>query len=162
MSPTHSTLVVAGRSAEYPSLAEALRRHRAGVPTSYTLLVPAVPNGFAWATDMHSGWADAVDRAERAATRLRDAGLDLAEAIVGDPDPLAAVGDVLHARRVDEIVVATLPRGISSWLRIGLPERLGRVTDLPVTRIGLERPGRAKAYANQLADFAADPYTNVR
>ncbi|HET7445133.1 MAG TPA: hypothetical protein VFJ57_10790 [Solirubrobacterales bacterium] len=162
MSSIHNTLVVAGRSADYPGLADALRLHRAGVPTSFTLLVPAVPNGFAWATDMHSGWPAAIERAERATARLKDAGLDLEETIVGDPDPMAAVGDVLHARRFDEIVVATLPRGVSTWLRIGLPARLGRVTDLPVTRICVDRPARARAYANELAAFAADPYASVR
>jgi hypothetical protein len=162
MSSMHSALVVAGRSADYPGLAEALRLHRAGVPTSFTLLVPAVPQGFAWATDMHSGWPAAAKRAERAAVRMRDAGLDLEETIVGDPDPFAAVGDVLHSREFDEIVIATLPRGVSTWLRIGLPARLGRVTDLPVTRICVDRPGRAKVYAGQLASFASDPYASVR
>lgn len=162
MSSMHSALVVAGRSADYPGLAEALRLHRAGVPTSFTLLVPAVPHGFAWATDMHSGWPAAAKRAGRASKRMREAGLDLEETIVGDPDPFAAVGDVLHARRFDEIVVATLPRGVSTWLRIGLPARLGRVTELPVTRICVDRPGRARAYAGQLASFTSDPYASVR
>jgi hypothetical protein len=162
MSEKHSALVVAGRSADYPGLVDALRLHRAGVPTAFTLLVPAVPHGFAWATDMHSGWPDAADRAARAAARLREAGVELEETIVGDPDPFAAVGDVLHARRFDEIIVATLPRGVSTWLRVGLPARLGRVTDLPVTRICVDRPARATVYANQLAAFAADPYTSIR
>jgi hypothetical protein len=158
----HRALVVAGRAADYPGLTEALRRHRAGVPTSFTLLVPAVVHGFAWATDMRSGWSEAVDRAGRAAERMRDAGLVLGETIVGDPDPFAAVGDVLHSRRFEEIVLATLPRGISTWLRVGLPERLEHITELPVTRIGIDRPSRATAYANQLAAFATDPYTSFR
>ena len=72
---------------------------------------------------------------------MRAAGLELEEAIVGDPDPFAAVGDVLHCRRFDELVVATLPRGISTWLRVGLPGRLRRLTDLPVTRITRRPPG---------------------
>jgi hypothetical protein len=162
MTSKHSALVVAGKSADYPGLVDALRLHRHGVATSFTLLVPAVPQGFAWATDMHSGWPAAAGRAERAARRMRAAGLDLEEAIVGDPDPFAAVGDVVHARRFDEILVATLPRGVSSWLRIGLPARLGRVTDLPITRICVDRPGRANVYAKQLAAFGVDPYTSVR
>ena len=162
MPAKHSTLVVAGRSADYPGLTEGLRLRRAGVPTAFTLLVPAVPSGFAWATDMHSGWSAAADRAARAGARMRGAGFELEETIIGDPDPFAAVGDVLHARRFDEIVVATLPRGISTWLRIGLPARLGRVTDLPVTRICVDRPGRARVYARQLASFAANPYASVR
>jgi len=151
MSRKHSTLVVAGRGADYPSLTEALRVHRTGVPTGFTLLVPATPHGFAWATDMHSGWSDALARAERAAKRMREAGLELEEAIVGDPDPFAAVGDVLHSRGFDELVVATLPRGISSWLKVGLIARLGRITDLPIHRITVEQPQRAEVAARQLA-----------
>jgi hypothetical protein len=162
MSFKHSTLVVAGRSADYPGLTEGLRLHRAGSPTTFTLLVPAVPHGFSWATDMHSGWPEATRRAERASRRLREAGLDLEETIVGDPDPMAAVGDALHCRRFDELVVVTLPRGVSSWLRIGLPARLGRVTSLPITRICVDRPGRARVYAGQLSAFASDPYASVR
>lgn len=155
MSSKHSTLVVAGRGADNPSLTEALRMHRAGVPTGFTLLVPATPHGFAWATDMHSGWPEALARAERAAARMREAGLDLEETIVGDPDPFAAVGDVLHCRRIDELVVATLPRGVSSWLREGLIGRLARITDLPIHRITVDRPQRAEVSARQLAAFAS-------
>jgi hypothetical protein len=162
MSTKHSALVVAGKSADYPGLVAALRQHRGSSSTAFTLLVPAVPNGFAWATDMHSGWAAAGRRAERASRRMRAAGLELEETIVGDPDPFAAVGDVIHCRDFAEVIVATLPRGVSSWLRIGLPARLGRVTDLPITRICVDRPARSRAYARLLADFAADPYASVR
>ena len=152
MNSKHSTLVVAGRSADSPSLiAKLAELTRDGGSPAFTLLVPAVPHGFAWATDMSAGWPDAAERAERAAERMRAAGLELEEAIVGDPDPYAAVGDVLHVRRFDEIVVATLPRGLSSWLKIGLPARLGRLTELPIMRIGVDRPARAAVSERQLA-----------
>jgi hypothetical protein len=152
MNSKHSTLVVAGRSADSPSLIARLAElTRNGGSPAFTLLVPAVPHGFAWATDMSAGWPQAAERAERAAGRMRAAGLELEEAIVGDPDPYAAVGDVLHVRRFDEIVVATLPRGLSTWLKVGLPGRLRRLTELPITRIGVDRPGAAIAAERQLA-----------
>ena len=151
MSPKRSALLVAGRSADSPGLATALQLRRSGVPTRYTLLVPAVPHGFAWATDMSAGWPEAAARAERAARRMRECGLELEEAIVGDPDPFAAVGDVLHCRRFDEVIVATLPRGVSSWLKLGLPGRLRRLTELPISRITVDRPGRTSARERQLA-----------
>jgi hypothetical protein len=84
---------------------------------------------------MKAGWSEAVGRAERAATRIRQAGLELEEVIVGDPDPFAAVGDALHAREFDEVVVSVLPRAISRWLALGLPARLRRTVDLPVTQV---------------------------
>lgn len=135
MAPKQKILVVANRTADSPELLAALRQRAAASPTSFTLLVPAVPHGLAWAADMKAGWSEAVDRAERAAERMREGGLELEEAIVGDPDPLAAVGDVLHAREFDEVVVSALPRTISRWLAVGLPERLRRAVDLPVTQV---------------------------
>jgi hypothetical protein len=128
-------LVVANRTADSPDLIAALRERAKRSPASFTLLVPAVPHGLAWAADMKAGWSEAVGRAERAAIRIRESGLELEEAIVGDPDPFAAVGDVLHAREFDEVVVSVLPRAISRWLALGLPARLRRAIDLPVTQV---------------------------
>lgn len=128
-------LVVADKTADSPDLIAALRQRAGRAPAGFTLLVPAVPHGLAWAADMKAGWADAVARADRAAARLREADLKLDEVIVGDPDPVAAVGDVLHAREFDEVVVSVLPRGISRWLALGLPARLRRCLDLPVIQV---------------------------
>jgi hypothetical protein len=140
MSSKQKVLVVANRTADSPELIAALRERAVVVPTRYTLLVPAVPHGFAWAADMKAGWSEAVGRAERAAGQMRREGLDLEETIVGDPDPFAAVGDVLHAREFDEVVVSVLPRTISRWLALGLPARLRRATDLPVVQVTAHSP----------------------
>jgi hypothetical protein len=135
MTPKLRILVVANRTADSPELIAALRERANAAPASFTLLVPAVPHGFAWAADMKAGWSEAVGRAARAADRIRQSDLELEETIVGDPDPFAAVGDVLHAREFDQVVVSVLPRTISRWLAIGLPARLRRVTDLPVVQV---------------------------
>jgi NH3-dependent NAD+ synthetase len=87
----HRVLVVAGEAADYPGLIAGLQGG-ADASASFTLLVP--------------GWPEAVGRAKRAADRMRAAGLELEETIVGDPDPFLAVGDVLHVRRFDEIIIA--------------------------------------------------------
>jgi hypothetical protein len=128
-------LVVANRTADSPDLIAALRERAESAPVSFTLLVPAVPHGLAWAADMKAGWSEALGRAARAAERMGENGLELEEAIVGDPDPFAAVGDALHAREFDEVVVSVLPRTISRWLAMGLPARLRRAVDLPVTQV---------------------------
>lgn len=135
MSSEQKILVVANRTADSPELIAALRQRATSGSTKFTLLVPAVPHGLAWAADMKAGWTEAVARAERAADRMRRSGLPLEEVIVGDPDPFAAVGDVLHAREFDEIVVSTLPRTLSRWLALGLPVRLRRAIDLPVVQV---------------------------
>lgn len=102
------TLVVAARTAEHPQLLGALRRHARERPTAFTLLVPALPAcEEGTSVDLAAGWSDALALAERAARRLREAGIDLREAIVGDADVAAAIGDASHARRFDEVVLAT-------------------------------------------------------
>jgi hypothetical protein len=128
-------LVVANRTADSPDLIAALRQKADRSAAGFTLLVPAVPHGLAWAADMKAGWSEAAGRAERAAARIREEGLELDEVIVGDPDPFAAVGDALHVREFDEVVVSTLPRTISRWLAVRLPARLRRTVDLPVTEV---------------------------
>jgi hypothetical protein len=134
MDSKKKVLVVADKTADSPDLLAALQRtSRSGA--SFTLVVPAVPHGLAWAADMKAGWAEAVTRADRAATQIRREGLVLDEVIVGDPDPFAAVGDALHSRQFDSVIVSVLPRGISRWLALGLPARLRRAIDLPVTQV---------------------------
>jgi len=147
-------LVVANRTADSPDLIAALRGRADEGRTDLTLLVPAVPHGLAWAADMKAGWSEAALRADRASKRIRQAGLELEEVIVGDPDPFAAVGDALHAREFDEIVVSTLPRTISRWLAVGLPARLRRAVDLPVTEVNahpLEQPLPARGAREPVA-----------
>lgn len=134
-STKQKVLVVANRTADSPDLIAALCGRAAERPSRFTLLVPAVPHGLAWAADMKAGWSEAALRAERAGTRIRQAGLELEEVIVGDPDPFAAVGDALHAREFDEVLVSTLPRTISRWLAVRLPARLRRTLELPVTEV---------------------------
>jgi hypothetical protein len=135
MSARASILVVANRTADSPDLIAALRRRAARSPARFTLLVPAVPRGLAWAADMKAGGEEALPRAEIGARRIQAAGLDLEATIVGDPDPIAAVGDALRTHRFDEVVISTLPRGISRWLRLSLPHRLRRMTDVPVLHV---------------------------
>lgn len=55
---------------------------------------------------------------------------------VGDEDPLEATRVALEDNPdFDEIVVSTLPSRLSRWLRMDLPGRIGRLTDLPVTTV---------------------------
>jgi len=135
MSAKQRILVVANRTADSPDLIAALRQRADRSAAGFTLLVPAVPHGLAWAADMKAGWSEAVGRAECAAARIREEGLEFDEVIIGDPDPFAAVGDVLHAREFNEVVVSVLPRGISRWLALDLSARLRRTLDLPVIQV---------------------------
>jgi hypothetical protein len=97
--------------------------------------VPATPHGVAWAADMHSGSDEAEAHVRAAVERLRSEGLDVDDGIVGDPDPVAAVEDAVNFKEFDEIVVSTLPKHVSKWLKLDLPHRVQRVTGKPVVHV---------------------------
>jgi Asp-tRNA(Asn)/Glu-tRNA(Gln) amidotransferase A subunit family amidase len=128
-------LVVANRTAESPELLEALKQRAQQGDATFTLLVPSTPHGVAWAADMHSGGSEAEAHMQNAVERLRSAGLEVADGKVGDPDPAAAVQDLVNFESFDEVVVSTLPGGISKWLKLDLPHRVERITGLPVTHV---------------------------
>jgi hypothetical protein len=130
-----SVLVVANRTAECPELLEALRTRAVQGPCEFTLLVPSTPHGIAWAADMHAGGDEAEHHRQAFVDELREEGLNVADAKVGDPDPLAAIQDECNFHEYDELIVSTLPLKISKWLHIDLPRKAGAATGLPVTHI---------------------------
>lgn len=135
MAENAHVLVVANRTAESDELLAALRERAQEGPVRFTLLVPATPHGVAWAADMHSGGAEAESHMTRAVERLREAGLEV-EGVTGDPDPVAAVQDVVNkGEEFDDAIVSTLPTHLSRWLKLDLPRRVERATGLPVRHV---------------------------
>src|SRR3954454_11495816 len=126
-------LVVATRTAACSELVDVLKDRAVQDQATFHLLVPATPYGWAWLADMYSGGVDAERYLAAAIARYEQAGLAIGDAQLGDPDPVAAVMDAVHFHRFDEIIVSTLPRHLSKWLRLSLPHRLRSVTGLPVT-----------------------------
>ena len=66
---------------------------------------------------------------------LRGEGLDVKDAKVGDPDPLAAAQDAVNFEQFDEVIVSTLPLHLSKWLKLDLPSKVEAATGLPVTHV---------------------------
>lgn len=128
-------LVVANRTAESPELLDALRTRTVQGPCQFTLLVPATPHGIAWAADMHAGGDEAEVHREAFLEELRQEGLDVADARVGDADPLAAIQDECNFNTYDELIVSTLPLHLSKWLKVDLPRKARAATGLPVTHV---------------------------
>ncbi|HSK22266.1 MAG TPA: hypothetical protein VK906_03780 [Egicoccus sp.] len=95
--------------------------------------LPAIPMD-----DIGDARAEAQQRGEtrlaRMLERLRELG-GSADGELGDPDGAEAVRQVLEHVVVDEVIVSTLPVGISRWLKLDLPSRIARAVDVPVTTI---------------------------
>jgi hypothetical protein len=140
MADRAQVLVVANRTAESPELLNALQERAARGPCAFTLLVPQTPHGLAWAADPDAGQDRAEEHRQAFIEELREEGIDLADAKVGDGDPLAAIQDECNFHDYDEVIVSTLPLKLSKWLRIDLPRKARAATGLPVTHvIGSER-----------------------
>src|SRR3954465_810356 len=135
MADRAEVLVVANRTAGSPELLEALKGRASEGEVRFHLLVPATPHGVAWAADMHSGGGEAEHDLEAAVERLRGEGLNVDDGKVGDPDPVAAVEDAVNFKQFDEIIVSTLPKHVSKWLRVDLPHRVEHATGKPVTHV---------------------------
>jgi nucleotide-binding universal stress UspA family protein len=143
-------LVVANQTLGGNQLMDEVRRRAAAGPSSFYVVVPntraadaARASGGSFAPPSAAGPSDEDDRraTQIAQSRLRQAlaqlraeGLD-ARGDLGDPDPLTAIQDALAADQFDEIIISTLPSGISRWLRMDLPSRVERRFKLPVTTV---------------------------
>jgi hypothetical protein len=128
-------LVVANQTVDSDELYDALRQRADRGPLAVTLLVPQ---------DQQDGLGHRVNAALE---RLHANGVE-AEAMLGDVDPACAVIEVWDPRRWDEVLVSTLPTGLSRWLKCDLPQRIQRAVDAPVHHIESQRAGtRAGATA---------------
>ena len=58
-----------------------------------------------------------------------------AEGEVADADPVVAIVGALERESFDEIVISTLPRDLSRWLRMGVPDEVAEMTDAEVVTI---------------------------
>jgi hypothetical protein len=142
--PRH--LIVANQTLGGDQLMSEVRQRIAAGPSSFYVVVPntrpddmPVAPAFAGGAEVvaeeeHRATLRAQSRLNEALTQIRAEGAD-ADGELGDPDPIAAIEDVLKAERFDEIIISTLPSGISRWLGMDLPHRVQRKFDLPVKTI---------------------------
>lgn len=154
-------LVVANQTLQDAELCAELRKRIKAEPSSFYLLVPdtravdyedvpaaaaaALQPGMAWWMRDYCGPVTDEEASAYARQRLvhtlawLDAMGASAEGDLGSSHPLEAIEKVLVDHQFDEIIVATLPRHLSRWLRADLPHRAERRFGLPVTTIITKR-----------------------
>jgi hypothetical protein len=116
-------LVVANRTAATHRLLEAVRRRADESPCEFALLIPDVTN------------RKAADWTLETALRLMNrSARGKVEGLVGGSDPFDSVQDAVRQGNFDEIIISTLPRRVSKWLRRDLIRRVEGL-GLPVTAI---------------------------
>ena len=123
-SQAKQVLVVASRTATSARLMKEIEARAAAGGCRFTLLIP-----------------DATDREK--ANRTLEVALQLMKeaagtpvaGMVGGPDPFETVQSAVREGNFDEIIVSTLPKRMSKWLRRDLVTRVEGL-GLPVTAVG--------------------------
>lgn len=133
-----SYLIVGNQTLDSPTLASAILERVGQGPAAFHIVVPATPikGGLTWDEDIAREVAR--ERLDAMLTRLRAEGTE-ATGEIGAPDPIEAVEDAIRGREVDEILLSTLPSGISRWLGQDIPSRLKGSVLIPVVVLTAER-----------------------
>jgi len=130
-----NVLVVAHQTAATPGLLDAVRDRSQRGPVRFHLVVPRQPHGIHKLVDPQDASEEEAQRVlEVALPKLSEAaGADVTGS-VGDPEPLMAIHDAVNLGGYDEIIISTLPLGISRWLKLDLVSK-ARGLGLPVTHV---------------------------
>ncbi len=136
-----SYLIVANQTLGGEQLLDEVRRRRTAAASSFYVIVPntrpADISGLmlvSTADEEHHATLRAQTRLHEALRALRAEGIE-AEGNLGDSDPMVAIDEVLKERHFDEIILSTLPPGVSRWLRMDLPHQVERKFKLPLTTV---------------------------
>lgn len=151
-------LVVANQTIGGSELMDEIRRRIAAGTSSFYVLVPATTAvGTAYAKVMAAGdtgltpsaaagfaendeamahRAETISRSRlsQLINQIRGQGAE-AEGDIGPADPLKAIAEVIASGGFDEIIISTLPVGVSRWLRLDVPNRAKRKFKIPVTTV---------------------------
>jgi hypothetical protein len=135
MSEPANVLVVAHQTAATPRLLDAVRERAKKGPAVFHLVVPRAPHGLHKLADPEDTQHDEAQSVlADALPRLSQAAGHEVTGDIGDPEPLMAIHDAINLGSYDEIIVSTLPLGVSRWLKLDLISKT-KALGLPVTHV---------------------------
>jgi len=154
-------LVVANQTIGGVELMDEVRRRITSGPSSFFVLVPTMPLAAQPPVVLAAGdtgvppevladltevEAENLKRAEMISQsrlselvrEIRAEGVE-ADGEVGRSDPFKAIEETIARSGFDEIIISTLPEGVSRWLRMDVPNRAKRKFKVPVTTVTAKR-----------------------
>src|ERR1700759_5276337 len=139
--PAH-VLVVAHQTAATSGLLDTVRARAQRSPATFHLVVPRQPHGMHKLVDPQDTGEDETQQVLAALPKLGEAAGSEVTGSLGDSEPLMAIHDAVNLGDYDEIIISTLPLGISRWLKLDLISK-ARDLGLPVTHV--QAPTKAPA-----------------
>jgi GABA permease len=137
-------LVVANQTLGGEHLLEVLRERVAEGPCRLYLVVPATRVREHFTHTDGEARAAARQRLDEAMTRFKTLGVEI-DGEVGSGHVLDAINEALEKQPFDEIILSTLPAGLSLWLKQDLPHRVERTFGLPLTHVAAREPAATGA-----------------
>jgi hypothetical protein len=132
-------LVVANQTLLGDPLLGYIKQCLSAGPCQFHLVVPATHAPGPWMQREDRDRAFAAKRLAEGLERFRGLGIEVVGE-VGDARPMDAIKDAMrHAPPFDEIILSTLPPGVSKWLHQDLPHRIHRWLELPVSTVTAAR-----------------------
>ncbi len=142
--PAH-VLVVAHQTAATSGLLDAVRKRAERGPATFHLVVPRQPHGMHKVVDPQDAGVDEAQQVlDVALPKLSAAAGREVTGSIGDAEPLMAIQDAINLGNYDEIIISTLPLGVSRWLKLDLVSK-ARGLGLPVTHV--QAPSKVEATA---------------
>src|ERR1700733_5853122 len=135
MSEPANVLVVAHQTAATSGLLDAVSQRARRGPARFHLVVPRQPHGIHKLVDPQDVTPGEAERVlEVGVPRLSEAAGQEVSGSLGDTEPLMAIHDAVNLGSYDEIIISTLPLGISRWLKLDIVSK-ARGLGLPVTHV---------------------------
>jgi hypothetical protein len=134
------TLIVANLTASTPSLLQEIERRADAAPTTFSLLIPSADS------KKTTDWT-----LETATSLLGKAAGGPVKGQVAGADAFESVKQALGEGSYDEVIISTLPKRASGWLRKDLPTRVEEL-GVPVTVITPpDEPSPLKAFTDSFS-----------